>query len=203
MEIKDRILHGVGQLYMQYGVRSVTMDDVASKLGVSKKTIYQHFKDKDDLVHQFVQLSIKAEESICIEFKKSENAIDEIQKVAVYMKGHVATMNPSLIFDVQKYHPSSFAIYEEFRKVYLSAMVTDNLTRGIAEGNYREGIDVEILAKLKLIEIQAAFDPAVFDPMKFKSYDVHMQLFEHFLMGVITEKGLQLLNKYRENNEEA
>ncbi len=203
MEQKERILNEVAQLYMQFGVRSITMDDVASKLGVSKKTIYQHFKDKDDLVHQFVELRIMAEEAICIAFKKSENAIEEIQKVAVYMKEHIANMNPSLLFDIQKYHPVAYRLYEEFKNNYMFAMVKDNLIRGVEDGHYREGIDVEILAKLKLMEIQAAFDPVIFDPAKFKMYDVHMQLFEHFLMGVITNKGLTLLNKYRENNEEA
>ena len=111
-EIRCTILSGVHQLFTRFGLKSITMDDIASKLTMSKKTIYQHFKDKDSLVSEYVNgfLSTQKDEINRIT-KESKDVIEEMVLTADYLKETIGNLNPSVLFDMRKYHPASFKIY--------------------------------------------------------------------------------------------
>lgn len=202
MEMRDRILDGAEELYFRYGVRSVTMDDIANHLSISKKTIYQHFNDKDDLVINVMQKHLKNEEITCNELMGgSGNAILHIYNITKYMRNHVANINPSLLFDLKKYHSKAFKSYESFKHDYLTKQIEKNLSQGIEEGFYRKEINIKVITKMRLALMEMGFDATVFPPSEFNIVEVQLELFEHFLRGVLTPQGLELLEKYRHENE--
>ncbi|HRD43367.1 MAG TPA: TetR/AcrR family transcriptional regulator, partial [Ferruginibacter sp.] len=105
-DTRQRIKTEASLLILKYGLRSMSMDDIATHLGMSKKTIYQHFKDKEELVGDIINDMLKANESDCsCNISDSENAIHEIILAMDMLQGLIPTINPSLLNDLQKYHP--------------------------------------------------------------------------------------------------
>ena len=203
METKEHILKSAGELFFRYGVKSVTMDDIASHLGMSKKTIYQFYKDKDELLSAFVQSFVKhnsgAFEHVC---KATQNAIDEIFCVMKHLRNMMLQMNPKLFFELQKYYPHAWQQLKDFREKHVAEMIQKNLERGVKQGLYRSDINIIVLAKLRLEEIDMAMNHNIFPIDKFNLAQVQLTLFEHFLYGICTLKGHKLINKHKQIIEE-
>ncbi len=198
-ETRDKILEGTEALFMKYGIRSVTMDDIARNLSVSKKTLYQHFTDKDDLVYKMSELYLERSFHQYEEIARiSKNAIDELSKISVCLKRDMENLNPSLLFDLQKYHPKAWGLYNEHKVKVISQSVMRNILHGVADGFYRPDINPDIMAIARLILIEAAFNPELFPKDRFNFVEVQTQLFDLFVHGLCTEKGKKLYIKYKE-----
>jgi len=197
-DTKDKILKGAESLFMKYGVRSISMDDIARHLSVSKKTLYQHFADKEDIVIQVCQSHMennwKKFEAVR---QRATNAIDELAMMSVQLKHDLEEMNPALLFDLQKYHPKAWAVWEKYKGVCVNDTMKRNLEQGIQEGYYRPEINAEILGIARMCLAEIAFDEKVFPQDRFKFSEVQMQLFEQFVYGIVTEKGRKLYKKKR------
>lgn len=203
MEIKERITTTALDLFFRFGVKSITMDEVAKNLSISKKTIYQFFKDKDDLVATAAQWHMLKEETIIQEIgEKAIDPIDEVLKISEHLKQMLEGVNPSLLFDIEKFHPKAWKIYQEHKNNCVINSLVSNMKKGIEKGLYRKDIDVEIMAILRMEEIQMPFNPNIFPASKFKLQKVQVQFIEHFLYGICTLKGHKLINKYKHINEE-
>ena len=200
-DIKEKILKGTEELFMKYGARSVSMDDIARHLTVSKKTLYQHFADKDDIVLMvclvYLQRGRKRYEDIA---QTSLNSIDELTKISVCLKRDMENLNPSLLFDLQKYHPKAWEEWQQHKIKFIKESVARNLEQGIKEGHFRPEINTELIATLRITNVEAAFDQRIFPSEKFTLAEVQSQLFDHFVYGLCTEKGRKLYEKYKENN---
>jgi AcrR family transcriptional regulator len=198
---RDKILKGAEGLFTKYGVRSISMDDIARHLSVSKKTLYQHFTDKEDIVTLVFEsvLSESRKEFEAIH-ETAENAIDELAKLSVCLKKNVDEINPSLLFDLQKYYPKAWAVWLEFKRMCIYDSIKKNLDQGIAEGFYRPEINTEILSIVRMALIETAFDDKTFSHDKFKMTEVQMQIFEHFVYGILTEKGKKQYLRCKEKN---
>src|SRR6478672_2102667 len=141
---KERIQQKANDLFMQYGLRSVSMDDIANSLGISKKTIYLYYADKDEPVNEVVGSIIKKNQATCdVDRQSAENAIHEIFLAIELVKELFRSMNPSLLYDMQKYYPASFKMFLAHKNDYLFGIIKANLLRGVSEELYREDIDVE------------------------------------------------------------
>ena len=201
-DIKERILKGALELFMKYGVRSVSMDDVARHLSVSKKTLYQYFADKDEIVTMVSDFHMKND---CLQYDDfratSKNAIDELVKISGCIKRDLQKMNPSLLFDLQKYHPKAWSLWLNHKQNYIGDSIIRNLKQGIEEGFFRPGIKTDILALARLELIQLTFDEQIFPPAKYNLAEVNLQLFEHFVYGLLTEKGRTVYEKYKQENK--
>lgn len=198
MEVKERILEKAHELFHRYGIRSVSMDDIAAQLGMSKKTLYQYYVDKDELVNAVLDASMNASKEQCVAcFEKGENAIHEVFLSFDVIESMLTNMNSSLIFDMQKYHPSAFRKFQDFRQKFLYKLIRDNLERGIEEGLYRDDFDVEILSRFRLYSMLVSFDPEVFPSGKNNLVHIEQQLLEHFVNGIASAKGLKLIQKYK------
>jgi AcrR family transcriptional regulator len=201
-DIRTKILKGAENLFMKYGVRSISMDDIARHLSVSKKTLYQHFEDKEDIVTITCQAHI---DGISREFEeirdKSKNAIDELARISGCLRQNTAEMNPSLLFDLQKYHPKAWSYWLDHKNRFIKESVARNLEQGIAEGYFRPEIDVEIIARMRLELVQLAFDDQLFPASQFRLIEVQMQIFDHFVFGLLTEKGRKLYQKHKDQLE--
>lgn len=203
METEIRILAGAEELFSRFGIKNVTMDEIARHLGMSKKTIYLHYIDKNKLVRAVVNQMIQAHDVQCKEFEsKSENAIDEIFLIMNYMNAIFSQLNPNLFFDMQRYHPEAWKYFIKFKEDVILEQVVSNLEKGRKEELYRKDFSIKILARLRIEEIEMAMSPQYFPPNKYNLQEVQIQLLDHFLHGICTLKGHKLLNKYKQLHED-
>ena len=200
MDVRERILEESEMLFFRYGVRRVTMDDVAKALGMSKKTLYQYYSDKDELVAEATRAHLERER---IEFDKifrnSENSIKSLFLISQCMRKSLSEINPSVLFDLKRFYPKSWEYWTEFKDQYIFKSIVENIKKGIEEEYFRPEVNAEILANLRVMEIQILFDRESFPSEKFNFMEVQMQLFNHFVYGIATEKGRKLYKEYLEN----
>jgi hypothetical protein len=111
-------------------------------------------------------------------------------------------INPQLFYEMQKYYPQTWKLFKEFKEDFILNMVQKSLEKGIKEGLVRPDIDIKILSRLRMEQIEWAMNPTAFPPDKFKILDVQLVVVEHFLYGICTLKGHKLINKYKEVTEE-
>ena len=197
LEIKDRIIAKAREQFFRYGIKSVTMDDIANELGISKKTIYQHFEDKDDVVYQLMLLEMSQDKCDWdILEKTSKDVIERTVKSMELIKQAFTEINPSTFFDIKKYHPKSWQIFQDHKQNFILTSIIKDLKDGIEQGYFRPDIKVDILAKMRLEQIELGFDPQVFPQYKFSIVEVELTMLDNFFRGILTEKGLQVYQEY-------
>jgi len=190
-------------LFLKLGIRSVSMDEIAAQLGISKKTLYQHFKDKDELVDLVLvgQICNMQEEALKT-VESASNAIEEIFNTMDMMVKHSRNMNPVVIFDLQKYHLSSFQKFHAYQNDFLLNIISNNLKKGVEEGFYRSDINIEILSKFRLATLMIGFNMEAFPSDKFNVTEVSLVVIENFLYGLATEKGYNMIESYKQKRKE-
>lgn len=203
METKDRVLQGAEELFFKYGIKSVTMDDIAKHLSISKKTIYQFYSDKNEIVDTLMKLKLE-EDKLSIQqiHLESENVITEVFGLMKHMSQMFSKLNPNVFYDLQKYHPQAWKLFNEFKEECMETMVENAIKKGAKEGLVRADINTKIIARLRMEEIQLGFNANVFPPDKYKIVDVQLELLDHFLHGICTLKGHKLINKYKHVTKE-
>ena len=202
MEIKDRKVQGSDDLFSRYGIKSVTMDDLAVNLGVSKKTIYQHFKDKNELVLEVLKVHMQRERNDLKEIaESSENAIEEIYKVSEYLKAMFMKTNPTVLFDLKKYHTEAYEYFQAHKSECIESSLIANIESGILEGYYRSDFSPKIMARIRLTAIENSFDLVNFPLGEFDFIEVQIQSFKHFVMGLVTKKGEERFVYYASENK--
>ncbi len=203
METKERIIQEARNLFLRLGIRSVSMDDIATQLGISKKTVYQHFQDKDELVDRVLQMQINNMQAETTETVQSaSNAIEEIFNTMDMMVKHSRNMNPMVLFDLQKYHLSSFQKFHAYKNDFLLNIISKNLKKGVEEGLYRSDIKIEILSKFRLETLMIGFNMDAFPADKYNVTEVSLVIIENFLYGLATEKGFNMIESYKNKRKE-
>ena len=196
----ERIKQTAHGLFMQFGLRSVSMDDIANSLGISKKTIYQFYQDKDALVEDVIASIIEHNQFCCQKDREgSMNAIHEIFLAMDFMMEIFKSMNPSLVFDMQKYYPGAFVKFSEHKNNYLQVMIKANILRGIEEELYREDLQVEILSRFRVESMMLPFNPDFQSKVKFNLAVIEEELILHFLFGLVSLKGYKMAIKYQQD----
>ncbi len=195
-----RIFQQAHLLFMQYGLKSVSMDDIANKMGISKKTIYQYYADKEALVAEVVKQITSENQFQCDnDIINSENAIHEIILAMEQMSKLFETMNPSILFDLHKYYPQAFKLFLAHKNDYVFGKIKQNINRGINEGLYRDDLNIEIVSRYRVESIVIAFNPEFQSSVKSSLVSIAQELSTFFLYGVVNEKGYKLINKYAKN----
>lgn len=201
-DIKEKILNGAEELFMRYGVRSISMDDIARHLAVSKKTLYQHFADKDELVLDVTRHMLEQNFKECESIRKvAENPIEELATISLWMKKSMEEINPTMLFDLQKFHVKAWNLWLEFKNKFIQEEVIRNLVAGIDAG-YMRSVNKEIMGILRVEFVQMGFNQDIFPREKFSLAEVQSQIFDHFVFGLVTEKGRKLYLKYKEHNQQ-
>ena len=184
---------------MLYGIRSVSMDEIANHLGMSKKTIYQYFKDKDSLVEGVINIEIEMHQD---EFSKyasiSENAIHEIFLTLDTVQEMLKHMNPSVMFDLQKYHTTAFEKFRTHKNTFFYDIIKANIERGKQEGLFRADIDVDVLTRYRLANMFLIFDFEHFPSNKFTHIQIISETTDNFLHGMATQQGLLIIEEYKQ-----
>jgi TetR/AcrR family transcriptional regulator, cholesterol catabolism regulator len=199
VEISERIRLKAHDLFMQYGLRSVSMDDIANNLGISKKTIYQYYADKDELVDAVITQVIGYNQSCCdFDREQADNAVHEIFLAMDFMMEIFRSMNPSLLYDMQKYHPATFQRFSKHKNEYLYTVIRENLQRGIREELYRTDIKVDVLSRFRVDSVMLPFMPEFHSKLKVDLATIEEEIAIHFLFGLVSQKGYKLTLKYQQ-----
>ncbi|MGN7821806.1 TetR/AcrR family transcriptional regulator [Chitinophaga sp. 22536] len=198
MEPQERIMDTAFGLFRQYGTRSITMDDIAEKMGISKKTLYAHFMDKDDLVTQAITRFIGIVEKECLtDREKSADAIEELFLVMDMLDRRLRNMNPVVLLDLQKFHAKAYQVFLNYQNKSLTNTIRENMERGINEGLYRPDLDIRTLTQYRVYGCMLSFQPEAF-PGNSDMTRVQKVLLENFLYGVASAKGYKLIEKYKQ-----
>ncbi len=189
-------------MFMRYGIRSVSMDEIATQLGISKKTIYQFYQDKDALVEDAINMEICRNENECAsQQQQSENAIHEIFLAVNMTEELLQLMNPSVIYELEKYHPKAYKKLSDHKAKFLYDVIKKNLERGKKEGLYREDINTDILSRFRIGSTFLIFNPELFNAGKHSLTNVLHVITDNFLYGIATVKGQKIIQKYYSSKE--
>jgi AcrR family transcriptional regulator len=195
----ERIKLKAKDLFMQFGLRSVSMDDIANSLGISKKTIYQFYEDKDALVEGVIEALIEHNQMCCDkDTMESDNAIHEIFLAMDFMMDIFRSMNPSLVFDMQKYYPAAYSKFAKHKNEYIFGTIKQNVIRGIKEELYRADLNVDVIARFRVESVMLPFDPSFHTKVKLGLAAIEEELMLYFLYGMVSPKGYKLAQKYQQ-----
>lgn len=196
---KIRISEKAKELFIQYGIRSVSMSDIANAIGMSKKTLYQYYTDKESLVADTMELILKWNIDNCEKSKEiAENAIHESFLASRVIVELMKKANPGLLFDMQKYYPSAFKRFEKFKQEYLYNIIKENIEWGIKDGVYREDINIALISNFRIETTSLTFQQDFYNRVHTELADIHQEITLLILYGIATTKGIKLINKYKE-----
>lgn len=195
-----QILERVYELYNNFGIKSVTMDDVSRELGISKKTLYQHVADKTDLVEKvMIQNSQRHRKNIDAILPKNQNAIVELLEVNAYMTQMMKDHNQTLDYDLNKYYPEIYRRLMKETRERMYKSIHANLEKGQKEGIYREEMNIDIVCKLHMNRMEYKYASCSFSNEELFSPDVLKEIFIYHLHGISNKKGIQVLNEKLKN----
>ncbi len=193
------ILDQSRDLFLKYGIRSISMDDIARELGISKKTLYQYVKNKSDLLAKgFKKIQLDFVSSIYEVCSREMNAIDELLEVSKLVNQELKKYNPSSVYDMQKYYPEVFNTHIAEEKEYTYRMILENLEKGIREGIYREDQDIELVANLYIQKVESIHDEKFLSQANITMEGIFEVMFENHIRGISNQKGIEYFEKRKQ-----
>ncbi len=191
-----QIIDQSSKVFMRLGIRSVNMDDIAQHLRISKKTLYQFVKDKNELVSRVVgHICSHHNTSINGICEKGHNAIDENFEITRFVAAQIGEMHPSIHFDLEKYHPEAWALLQRNEREDIYKCVTSNMRKGVKEGLYRDDLNIDVIARIYISRFDAVFDGELFPKENYRFEDVIWELFRYHVRGMASDKGLKYLSR--------
>jgi Transcriptional regulator len=198
MELRDRIIEEASALFFRKGIKSITMTDIARQLGISKRTLYEIFKDKEELLESCLSFGInnttvKTEELI----SRSENAIDALMRIYAHNFKEVHEMNKSVVFDLKKYHPRLYKMIEWNRKEGLDLFLP-LFEKGVKQGLIREDIHFEVLLLMLNAQLKMVMEGELPINDKYKLSTVVEAIILNFARGIATPLGAEKIDELEE-----
>jgi AcrR family transcriptional regulator len=185
VQLKQDIIKASFDLFMRYGIKSVTMDDIARELGISKKTLYQYVSNKAELIEQ---------KCMTEEIRStSSDALEEMLRIGRYVVEKLRSMSPTTVYDLRKYYGTIWKRMESQMKQHVYGVISDNIERGIRQGIYRSELNPEIIARLYVGKSVLVADEDVFESGKYDLATLHQEYIRYHIHGIASEKGRQLL----------
>lgn len=180
------------QIFMKYGIRSVSMDDISRELSISKKTLYQHFENKTALVKRVLECNYSEfEEKVSAVYKPGQNAIDDLLSISLIIDEHMKDVNLVVTFDLQKYYPGLFKEFLDKKRAFASDYLIGNMQKGIRENIYRSDLNIELISKLYVQKIEDLHDPNFFDKEKISFAEIFRVMFENHIRGIANAQGIR------------
>ena len=194
----ENIKRIAGEQFMKLGIRAVSMDDISSVIGISKKTLYQYISNKEELVDSCVTEFIQQEKNMFLHLREnSVDAIDEMSQIARYIVSLFRQMRPTLLIDLKKYYTGTWHKITNMQSKFVKEQIKNNLERGIQEGYYRSNIDPEIISSLYVEKAFSITSDSIFPPHKFDSDKLIEQHMLYHLYGILSEEGIAHFNKIK------
>lgn len=195
-EKSKQIIESAAQTFMKYGIRSVTMDDIAKHAGISKKTLYQVVSDKNELVSQVMDLMLKEDIDCFKDISNThENAIEQVGEIFRQAILRLGNVHPSVHFDLEKYYPEAWHKLNNHKNNSMFNMVKENLELGIKQGLYRDNLNVDVITKLYVAKMDMIFDGEIFPVNQYQFSDVFKELFRYHIRGIASDKGRKYLKE--------
>jgi len=199
--MKEVILKKTGNIFLKLGFKSVTMDDIASELGISKKTIYKYFKNKEELVDETtIHLHETMHKSVVCICEKGFNAIQENFEIKKMFKDLLKNSDDSPMYQLKKYYPKTYVKMMEKEFSMFKDCILNNIEKGINEGIYRKNIDKELTAKFYFSLAMSVHDATFYTYNKNTLNKLETNVLEYHTRAIATEKGLQILEEQLEKN---
>ena len=200
--MKEKIIYKSEELFLTLGCKNVTMDDIASALGISKKTIYTHFSNKTELVSA-VTFSVLEQIYLGIEQinKKAINPIEELYDIKMFLINYLKNERVSAQYQLKKYYPKIFDQLQikKFKKMHSS--VENSLKKGVELNLFRSEIDTAFISRVYFVGMTGIRDTSVFSETMFDKNYLMESYLEYHLRAIVTESGLQLLDNYIKKNK--
>lgn len=197
MDYRNKIIEEASLMFRTYGIRAVTMDMLASSMGISKRTIYEVFKDKDELLKGVLDwMTIRQKEVMTQVLGESDNVIEAIFKLLDLMSEHFRKMSPAFQMDIKKYQKNLLDRPEEIKNLQYFSNNSMLLMRGIKEGIFRNDIDLDITNKCMLEVIRMSNENELVSSGDLTNKDIFRNFYLNYLRGISTSKGLKLINHY-------
>ncbi|MCX6183051.1 MAG: TetR/AcrR family transcriptional regulator [Bacteroidetes bacterium] len=199
---KDRIIDESIQLFVKHGIRSVTMDEIAKQCGISKRTLYENFKDKEELlihcVEKIHEMKRKHHEEIV---KTSDNVIEVLLTKITQMMKDASQLKPAFHKEINKYYPSVAEIQQKFFKEFAANEIHRFIKEGISQGLFRKELNVEIVTDLLMGQIQYVINE-LSENTKYSFVEIFKTMMLSFARGISTNKGIGLIETFEKNNIE-
>ena len=199
MEPLTKILSASAELFRQYGFKTITMDDIARRAGISKKTLYQHFANKNEVVNESVTwFKCKITDMCNAQMLQAGNAIEGMVRMMSMFDQVNRQINPLAMLELERYYPEGFTRFKDSLTKQDVESIRKNLEQGIEEGLYRPEINPDFLARYRLEISLIVFHPNLLVTDRDDIHRVAHEISEHFLYGIMTHKGEKLYQKYKE-----
>jgi AcrR family transcriptional regulator len=196
MDYKNRIIEEAARLFRTYGIKTVTMDMLAENLGISKRTIYEVFKDKDELLTGVINwMYDKQKETLTKILEESDNVIEANFRMIEVMRDHFQNMSPAFQLDIKKYHNYGLSETKGKGDLLDYRKGLEIVSRGIKEGVFRKDIEIELVNKCIFELIRISADNEIFPLDKYSRNDIIKNVYINYLKGIATEKGLETINR--------
>lgn len=190
MELVYKIQLTAERLFSCFGVKSVTMDDVAKEISISKKTLYKCFRDKESLVMCTIESHMQETEQAIDEIiAVEENPIYQLYKITQYIIGKQRRFSPSMMYDLKKYHPSSFQIFEKHRSSHIVNHIKQNIELGRNTGHYRNDFDSQVIAHSFSMLSFSVFESIELNSLEIAQNDLVIEIIRYHLRGISTFEG--------------
>jgi len=200
--MKETILNKAGYIFLKLGFKSVTMDDIAHELGISKKTIYKYFKNKADLVDETtVYMHEKMHKEALKIYDLGYNAIKESFEVNKVFEGFMQNLDNSPIYQLQKYYPETYNKIMSHEFCLFKDCALGNIKKGINEGLYREEIIIDQVTKFYFSLIMSVHDSNLYTYSKNTINKLELNVLEYHIRAIATEKGIKVLEEQLELNK--
>ncbi len=197
MDIRKRIIKESENLFIKFGIKCISMDDICQKIGISKKTLYQVVSDKEELVREVMVHHLEEEKSVFNSITHdSENAIDEMLKITQHVLTLLKRMNPATSLDLEKHYRELFINMKAAQFDFIYNTMKKNLEKGIKDGIYRDDLNTDIIAKLYMTKAMSMINVELFPDDQYDKTTVFVEHMIYHLRGIISEKGNEFFNKY-------
>jgi len=192
----EHLIEKSRELFSRFGVKALTMDDIARDLGISKKTIYQLVGDKSALVKATMESYLEEEKAeMDTILGQSLDSVDAMINMVEYIMGTIRDFNPSALHDLQKYYPETWQMFDEYRFNFVLGRIKENIVSGIEQGVYRPDLDPDVVAKFYISSINITMDPMLFPHNKYQFSSIYREFLNYHLRGIVSAKGLKYLEK--------
>jgi AcrR family transcriptional regulator len=199
MELRDRIVSAAFELFMKYGVRSVTMDQISGHLGISKRTLYEIFRDKNQLLREGLDYyaNIKRKDAKDL-IRQSDNVIETIYKLARKGEEMKQQINPLFFEDIRKYHPDVHALITTDGRYRDYSLTYDLLMKGINDGLFKKGLDIKLVNDFFHQVMNIIMNEEIFPKDRYTHEDIFRNIIMPYLIGISSEKGQEQIHIYFE-----
>lgn len=196
MEVKERIVQEACRFFLNEGVRRITMDEVARRLGMSKRTIYEHFRDKTELLHSCMLQSFARNDAEIAQLEGNcEHLLEFVLRILDYGSHSVKIINPAFFEDLRLYYPKLYNEMVAYRREAMVDQLRKLIEQGMKGGYFRQGTNAALVAKIFMEQMLAMNRRDVFPPELFSQSELFETLFLTTIRGISTKNGLQELDQ--------